>query len=139
MKHKACRRMAPVLQAREMASRNLHTAEVGGSIPVAPTTQKPLGRLWKRRRPKGFRLYGDLPATPYLYTPDHAKSCRYVDHAWTRSGLEGMPDMSETAKTATAEELTEYLAEWVEGTFSNRSWGCMSTSMSSGRGTGCSR
>jgi hypothetical protein len=37
MKYEACRRMAPVLQAREMASRNLHTAQVTGSIPVAPT------------------------------------------------------------------------------------------------------
>ena len=37
MKHTACRRMAPVLQAREVASKNLHTAPVTGSIPVAPT------------------------------------------------------------------------------------------------------
>ena len=37
MKHKACRRITPVLQAREMASRNLHTAQVTGSISVAPT------------------------------------------------------------------------------------------------------
>jgi hypothetical protein len=44
MKHKACRRMAPVLQAREMASIDLHTAEVADrrrsvcSIPVSPTS-----------------------------------------------------------------------------------------------------
>ena len=37
MNHKACHRMAPVLQARDMASRNLHTAPVIGSIPAAAT------------------------------------------------------------------------------------------------------
>lgn len=37
MKHKACRRMAPVLHARETASRNLHTAPVIGAIPPAAT------------------------------------------------------------------------------------------------------
>ena len=39
MVHKACRRITPILQARETAFRNLHTAEVTGSIPVAPTTR----------------------------------------------------------------------------------------------------
>jgi hypothetical protein len=53
MEHKACRRMAPVLRAREMASRNLHTAEVTGSIPVAPTIQGPSVCL-------GFCVFGGL-------------------------------------------------------------------------------
>ncbi len=38
--HKASRRISPILQAREIASSDLHTAEVTGSIPVAPTTSE---------------------------------------------------------------------------------------------------
>jgi len=39
MKHKAYRCISPILYGREMTSRNLHTAEVTGSIPVSLTPE----------------------------------------------------------------------------------------------------
>ena len=74
----------PLRALSSAAERCLDTAEVTGSIPVAPTQWEPLIRLRNAVTSRVSRVPGLHPA----HMPGHAETCLILPPMWTRSGQE---------------------------------------------------